>query len=188
MVKAAQRAAWIALLLVVVIAPGCAQPLVEVPLELPIIEPEPQVKQEPTLLERFQEVSQMHESEKNRAASLEAQLGEQTEARKRAEAELQELRQQIETLEQKAQELANLKIKYDEAQTTLLGLEADIRDMRGELLEERLTRVKCEQTIAALKIEKAKERRKHLISEAQFPQETSSPEGTSVKEKTDANH
>ena len=129
-------------------------------LPAPLVQPEPAVSTEVTSLQRYQELSQFCETEKSRNAALETSLAEQKAGRQKAEAENENLRRQVETLNAKARELDAVKAKLDEAQKASLEMENAVRDMRRELLQERLAGVKRDQTIVALKIEKAREARK----------------------------
>ena len=78
----------------------------------------------------------------------------------------------MQTLTAKAAELDLLKTKFDEVQKTGFEMESTLRDVKRQLLEERLAGVKREETIVALKIERAKDLRKSPVERAlQSPEE-----------------
>ncbi len=138
----------------------------------PVVEPEPCVSTETTSLQRYQELNQSYEAEKTRSIGLAAELAEQKAARQKAETENESLRLQAESLTAKAAELDALKTKFDEVQKTSFELENTLRDVKRQLLEERLAGVKREETIVALKIERAKDLRKSPVERAlQLPEE-----------------
>lgn len=141
---------------------GCAQPSIQPPdvVAVPTVEPETAAASEPTVLERLQETSRQLDAEKRRADALAGQLAEQKAARDKAEAEVDRLRQQVVNLERLAKQLDEMRAKFDAAQKSSLELENVTRDLRRELLEERLAGAKREQTILALKIERAMDRRR----------------------------
>ncbi len=145
---------------------GCAQPPLEMEILLnpPVVEPEPQVVQDATLMERFQELSRLFEAEQIKARALEKSLTQESEGRERAETELAVLRKKAQVLEQKASAFEDIKSKYDDAQKHLLDLTDTIRELRRGLYEEKIARVKNEQTIVALRIASAKERRRQVVS------------------------
>ena len=126
-------------------------------LDEPVVQPEPCVSTETTSLQRYQELNQSYEAEKTRSAGLTAELAEQKPARQKAETENESLRRQVESLTAKAAELDLLKKKFDEVQKTGFEMENTLRDVKRQLLEERLAGVKREETIVALKIERAKD-------------------------------
>jgi hypothetical protein len=129
-------------------------------LEEPVVQPEQVATSETTSLQRYQELSRLYDAEKNRTTALAAELGEQKAARQKAEAENENLRRQMEPLTAKAVELGLLKTKFDETQKTAFDLENTLREVKRQLLEERLAGVKREEMIVALKIERAKDARK----------------------------
>ncbi len=152
-----------------------------VALEEPVVQPDPCVATEATTLQRYQEMSQQYEAEKARSAALAGELAAQKDAREKAEQENDGLRRQVEQLSAKAAELDALKKKFDEAQKSAFEVENALRETRRELLEERLAGVKREETIVALKIERAKDLRKSpaeraLQSAAERPSESAAPE------------
>ncbi len=164
---------------------ACVRPPVAVQLEAPVVQPEPQVAEESTLLEKFRQACQMHEAERNRASALTAQLHETTAARIKAEGEVERLAKQVDALQGKAQELEALKTKFDRVEKSALDLEGTVRDLRREVLEARLANAKQEQTILAFKIEKAKEKRRQVLEPAAAaqtapPQETVADKGEAV--------
>jgi len=178
MIEAGRRWAWTFLLAGAVIFSGCAIPTAEIVLHAPVVEREPVVKQEPTLLERFQEVSRLCEAERIHNASLTNKLAERNEAYKCLDAELQSLREKTKVLEKNAKDLADLTVKYGEAQKTLLQLGKTVRSLRNELLQERLARIKQEQKVVALKLNDARGRRKMLLENGESRKEKAAQEGT----------
>jgi len=129
-------------------------------LEAPVVQPEPSAPGEATSLQRYQEVNQLYQAEKSRNAGLETDLAQQRAGRQKAEAENEDLHKQLKVLSAKAEECDATKAKLDEAQKASLAMESTLRDLRHELLVERLAGVKRDETIVALKIEKAKDARK----------------------------
>jgi len=144
---------------------GCAQP--PAPLEAldpPTVEPEPVVIQDPTLLERFQEVSRLWENEAARARKLEGDLEQERARTAQLRGELERAQSECRTLRAKSEALAKLQEEYDAAQKRLLELSDALRQARRDLLQEKLARVKQEQALVSLKIATAQEQRKRLIS------------------------
>jgi predicted nucleic acid-binding Zn-ribbon protein len=143
---------------------GCARPALApaktVTFEAPVVEPEQCAVPQTTSLQRYQELSQQFEAEKTRSAALVIELGEQKVARQKAETENEALRSQVESLTAKTAELDALKVKFDDVQKTSFETENSLREAKRQLLEERLAGVKREETIVALKIERAKDARK----------------------------
>jgi chromosome segregation ATPase len=160
-------------------------------LEEPVVQPEPCASIETTSLQRYQELSQQYEAEKTRSAGLAAELAEQKAGRQKAETENESLRRQLEPLTAKAAaqaaELDLLKTKFDEAQKTAFEVENSLREVRRQLLEERLAGVKREETIVALKIERAKELRKSPIERALQPAEEKPPQETAAEKPAPQN-
>ena len=154
----------------VLLVSGCAalapDPSPTVQLEAPVVQPEPCAAPETTSLQRYEELSQLYEAEKRRSTALVAELAEQKAARQKAETENESLRGQLAPLTAKAAELVLLKTKFDEAQKASFELENSLRDVRRQLLEERLAGIKREETIVALKIERAKDSRKSPVERA----------------------
>lgn len=163
MVKATHRLGWLILLVGAAILSGCTGCAKEIVLDAPMVERDPVVTREPTLLEKFQKVSRLCEAAKLQVASLRKELASETKARRAAETELTSLRERASVLERKARELAELRVRHEEAQETLFELGKNVREIRSDLLKERLIRIKQEQTIVSLKIENAKARRKSLL-------------------------
>jgi hypothetical protein len=165
---------------------GCATPPPPAPqpaaLGAPVVEPEPCASAETTSLQRYQELSQQYEAEKTRSAALAAELAEQKAARQKAETENEGLRRQADILTVKAADLDTLKKKFDEVQKAAFDVENSLREARRQLLEERLAGVKREETIVALKIERAKDLRKPPVERAlQSAQDEPLRESTSEK-------
>jgi chromosome segregation ATPase len=156
-----------AISLTALLAAGCAEstPAPEniAQLEAPVVQPEPSVSAETTSLQRYQELSQKYEAEQTRSAALVNELGQQKIARQKAETENESLRSQLESLTAKAAELDVLKVKFDETQKTCFDAENSLREAKRQLIEERLAGVKREETIVALKIERAKDARKQPV-------------------------
>ena len=180
-----------AISLTVLLFSGCAElmpaPVSTAKLEEPVVQPEPCVSTETTSLQRYQELSQSYETEKARSAALVAELAEQKTARQKAETENESLRRQVEALTAKAAELDLLKTKFDEVQKTSFEVENTLRDVRRQLLEERLAGVKREETIVALKIERAKDLRKSPVERAlQIPEEKP-PQDTAAEKPVSQN-
>jgi len=148
----------------VILAPGCTQPPVQVLLDPPVIQPEPQVTEDTTLMDRFQELSRLYDSERMKTQALERSLAEETAARESAEAELAAMREKVKALEAKAAAYEDIKTKYDDAQQKLLELTDTVRELRRNLYEEKLARVRNEQTIVSLQIARAKEQRRRVVS------------------------
>jgi len=167
-----------ALILGATILHGCAQPPVTLqPLEAPRVEPEPLIAQDPTLLERFQEVSRLWECEAARARQLESDLAQERERSAALRKELDQSQAECQSLQAKAAALAELQTKYDEAQREMSALTDALRDARRELLQEKLARVKQEQALVSLKIAAAQEQRKRLISGAADASDVTAAEG-----------
>ncbi|MGD1001223.1 MAG: hypothetical protein ABSA67_11060 [Candidatus Brocadiia bacterium] len=180
-----------AISLTVLLFSGCAElmpaPVSTAKLEEPVVQPEPCVSTETTSLQRYQELSQSYEAEKTRSAGLAAELAEQKTARQKAETENEGLRHQVESLTAKAAELDLLKTKFDEVQKTGFEVENSLRDVKRQLLEERLAGVKREETIVALKIERAKDLRKSPVERAlQLPEEKP-PQDTATEKPVSQN-
>ena len=129
----------------------------------------------------------MYEAEETRSAALAAELAEQKAAREKAETENESLRRQLEPLTAKAAELDLLKTKFDEAQKTAFEVENSLREVRRQLLEERLAGVKREETIVALKIERAKELRKSPVERALQSTEEKPPQDTAAEKPVSQN-
>jgi hypothetical protein len=169
-----------AISLAALLVSGCSAPApvppATVTLDAPVVEPEPCASTETTSLQRYQELSQQYEAEKARSAGLAAELAEQKSARQKAETENEGLRRQVETLTVKAAELDLLKTKFDETQKAAFEVENSLREARRQLLEERLAGVKREETIVALKIERAKDLRKSPVERALQPAEERPPQ------------
>jgi hypothetical protein len=147
------------------IPPGCsgtADEVAESPqLVEPVVHPECGVlPAEATSLQRYQEVNLLYQAEKSRNAVLETDLAQEQAARQKAEAEAENLRKQQENLSAKVKDFDAMQAKLDEAQKASLAMESALRDVRRELLLERLAGVKRDETIVALKIERAKDARK----------------------------
>jgi chromosome segregation ATPase len=169
---------------------GCAALMpaaASVTLDAPVVEPEPRAPTEATSLQRYQELSQQYETEKARSAALGAELAEQKTARQKAETENEALRRQVEVLTEKAAELDLLKKKFDEAQKAAFEVENTLRDVRRQLLEERLAGVKREETIVALKIERAKDLRKSPVERALQSTEEKPPQGAASEKPASQN-
>ena len=163
--NASPRILWRILPLVAFTIAGCAylpSPLV---LDPPVIESEIRISREATLLEQFQQVSTLYETEKARGTSLENELAVETETRERAQADLESLRKKVGDLERNLAALTDISGKYDEAQKTLQEFGNNVRNLQEGLLKEKLVRIKHEQTIVSLKLEAARQRRKQLIEE-----------------------
>ena len=175
-----------AIFLTALLLSGCAErtpaPADIATLDEPVVEPEPCASTETTSLQRYQELSQQYEAEKLRSAALAADLAEQKAARQKAETENESMRRQLESLTAKAAELDILKTKFDEAQKAAFEVENSLRDVRRQLLEERLAGVKREETIVALKIERAKDLRKSPVERAlQQPIEEKPPQDNAAE-------
>ena len=153
-----------AICLMALLVAGCAGSTPEAApvaqLEAPVVQPEPCVAAETTSLQRYQELSQKYEAEQARSAALVLELGQQKVARQKAETENESLRSKLGPLTAKAAELDALKVKFDETQKTCFDAENSLREAKRQLIEERLAGVKREETIVALKIERAKDSRK----------------------------
>jgi chromosome segregation ATPase len=180
-----------AISLTVLLFSGCADPTLPpsstARLEEPVVQPEPCSSTETTSLQRYQELNQQYEAEKKRSAALAAELDEQKAGRQKAEAENESLRHQVESLTAKAAELDLLKTKFDEAQKTAFEVENSLRDVRRQLLEERLAGVKREETIVALKIERAEDLRKSPVERALQPIEQKLPQETGAEKPASQN-
>ena len=183
MVKAARRLGGIVLLAGAATFSGCVQPAEEIVLDAPIVERNPVVRQEPTLLEKFQEISRLYEAETIQRSALEEKLANAIEACRRAEDGSASLKREVKALEGKADELADVSARYGEAQETLFELGKTVRQLRRELLEERLARIKQEQAVVSLKLETARGRRKKLLQNAANPIEVVAREKTAEKEQ-----
>jgi hypothetical protein len=175
-----------AISLTVLLVSGCAAltpgPSNTVKLDAPVVQPEPCAATETTSLQRYEELSQLYEAEKIRSAALVTELAEQKAARQKAETENEGLRRQLEPLTAKAAELGLLKTKFDESQKTAFEMENSLREVRRQLLEERLAGVKREETIVALKIERAKDARKSPADRAlQRNEERPAPDAAAEK-------
>jgi chromosome segregation ATPase len=170
---------------------GCVTPSPAPPtpvtLEAPVVEPEPCAPIETTSLERYQELSQSYEGEKAHSAALAAELTEQKAARQKAETENEGLHRQVDALTAKAAELELLKTKFDEAQKAAFEVENSLREVRRQLLEERLAGVKREETIVALKIERAKDLRKSPVERVLQSTEEKPPQDTAAEKPAPQN-
>ena len=114
-------------------------------------------------------------------------MAEQKAARQKAETENESLRRQLEPLTAKAAELDLLKTKFDEAQKTAFEVENSLREVRRQLLEERLAGVKREETIVALKIERAKDLRKSPVERALQSTEEKPPQDAAAEKPVSQN-
>jgi hypothetical protein len=141
---------------------GTADEVAETPkLEAPVVKPEcGTLPDEATSLQRYQELNLLCQAEKSRNAVLESDLAQEQAARQKAEAEAENLRMQQQNLSAKVKDFDAMQAKLDEAQKASLAMESMLRDLRRDLLQERLAGVKRDETIVALKIERAKDARK----------------------------
>jgi chromosome segregation ATPase len=153
----------------------------------PVVQPEPCSSTETTALQRYQELSLQYEAEKKRSVALAAELDEQKAGRQKAETENESLRHQLESLTAKAAELDVLKTRFDEAQKTAFEVENTLREVKRQLLEERLAGVKREETIVALKIERAEDMRKSPVERALQPMEQKLPQETGAEKPASQN-
>jgi len=129
----------------------------------PKIETEQDVAGDPTLLEKYRTACKMAEEQKASAEKLVKELAAEKDAAAAAQRQLDDLKRKTASLEAKNAQLENLANQYAEAQQQLLELANTVRDLRRSLLQERLTRVKLEQTVLTLKIDVAKARRRKLL-------------------------
>lgn len=160
------KATFGAMALTAALLTGCRTPMpppAPMALEAPVVQPDPRMADGPTLLERFEETCRRYEAERTRAAGMAADIEEQRAARLAAEAESARLRAQAARLQQKADELDALAVKYEAVAKSCLELQTAVTDLRRELLNERLISARHEQALLALKIEKAMEHRKDLL-------------------------
>ena len=139
---------------------GCARHTPTAAMERPVLSAEMPASQGPTFLERYQEMTRACNLEKARAGALAAELAETRHTLSRAEVELDKLRKDSGVLEMKARELETLRAQNEATQKANLDLDRTVRVLRRELLEEKLTSARHEQTILSLKIERAVERRR----------------------------
>ena len=165
-VSRANRGTILAAAALIAAAAGCSSPPPpRMPLNRPAMAAEPATPRPPTLLERLREATERYELERIRADELQAQVDSLTETGQRLETEAASLRKTVEDLEQRLTLLGDVQTRYEEAQTTLMELGETVRDLQRQLLQERLARVKNEQTIVSLKLESAREQRQRLIEE-----------------------
>lgn len=165
MTRTPHRVVCLALAVLAIGVAGCVQQAPKkAALEAPIIEPEPLLTQDNTILERFKEVSTRYEAEKNNSALLQDRLEETATALEAARSEVEELRGTVKGLEKKQKGLDALNVKYDEAQKALLDLGNNLRTLRRDLYTEKLARVKAEQTIVKLRIDIARNERSQLLA------------------------
>ncbi len=171
-------AAGACLLALSILIAGCSHPQPQKPVALaqPVIKPDAPVKQGPTLLERFEEVSRLYQTERETREALEAQLADETQKCSELESELKQLRQRVASLQEQAAELEDLRGLHETAQKELLKLTAQLRELRTQLYEESIARVKQEQTIVALRIAQAKARRGEMLKKNATPAGAGQPE------------
>jgi len=150
---------------------GCAKPVVkpEPPriVAIPRVVTEPPVAPEPTLLEKFQEATRLLDAKRLEAETLRRELAKETAARGAAEKALSELDVRVAELELQVESIPLLKTQLEQAQNAGLQLEETVRQLRNDLLEARLAGARSEQTVVAMKIEKAMESRRRALQAAQ---------------------
>jgi len=129
----------------------------------PKIETEQDVAQDPTLLEKYTAACKIAEEQKACAEKLGKELAIEKNAAMTAQQQLNTTKRKVVSLQAQNTQLENLGKQYEEAQRQLLELTTTIRDLRRNLLKERLMRVKLEQTVLTLKIDIAKSRRRKLL-------------------------
>ena len=163
---------------------GCVEPQRrEVMLEAPVIERAPVPTHEPTLLEKYQEVSQLHAAARIELARLTRQLASESGTCKRLEEQIKAGQQRVKVLEGKSKQLDEVVARHDAAQAELLRLGKTVREVRHELLQERLARIKLEQQLVALKLKNAREKRQQLLGQTTIGTEMQPDE----KEKDEKN-
>ena len=166
------------LLALSILITGCSHPQPQTPVTLaqPVIKPDAPMKQGPTLLERFEEVSRLYQMERESREALEARLEDETRKCGELESELKQLRQRVAALPEEAAELDELRGLHETAQKELLKLTAQVRELRTQLYEESIARVKQEQTIVALRIAQVKARRGEILRNNESPENAAEPE------------
>jgi len=145
---------------------GCTGESREVILEAPIIERDPVVMNEPTLLETFQDIRHKHEAARIRNAELASNVSDLTARNGKLAEDLKTAEGRIAKLEEKNRQLEDVSAKYDAAQKELLEIGKTLRGVRHEFLAERLARVKLEQELVAMKLQNARDRRQELLKDA----------------------
>jgi len=186
MMKKLPRLAWGLVPLVVFILSGCAELQPVVMLDPPMVESEGGIAQDVTLLEQFQQVTRRYELEKAQVASLEAQLSAETVARQRAEAEAESRQAEVAALEKSLEVLSDIETKFNNAQQVTAELSERVRELQQDLVAEQLMRIKVEQKLVELKIERARERRRQMIEEHNRLKQAESNQGSEEKEQQGA--
>lgn len=159
-------------------AVGCAHRTSTANMERPVLRAEAPAPEGATFLERYQEINRAYNLEKARAGALAAELGETQHNYDRTQAEYDKLRKEASVLEMKARELDEVRARNEETQKANLELDRQVRTLRRELLEERLASARQEQTILALKIERAMERRRQSADKPAEPRVSAAPAST----------
>lgn len=143
---------------------------------VPQISAEPKPAPEPTLLENYQHSIRQLDAERSRADQLQTELTKEREIRRAAQEEAAALQTRVADLEKRTVELAELRTKYETSQQTALDMEIEMRKLRDDLLQARLTGTKTEQALLAMKIEKAMENRRRVLQNNQEGADKNVPE------------
>lgn len=146
-------------------------------LDPPKIETEQDVNQDPTLLEKYKAATKTAEEQMVRVSKLATELAAEKAALHTAQAEVGALKDKNELLKKRTAAFDKLVKDYDESQHQQLSLTGVLRNLRQELLKEKLTRVKLEQTILALRIDVAKAKRRELLNKSEYKQSADAKEG-----------
>jgi chromosome segregation ATPase len=111
------------------------------------------------MLERYSRLFERLQEEQRTSDNLRAELTTERRARAHAEQELAALQQEVDGVKRKAARLDEALKQLDEAQAAALSLDEQLRRVRREALEEKLARVRVEQELVALKIERVRTHR-----------------------------
>lgn len=161
-----------------VAALGCAHRTSTANMERPVLRAEAPAPESATFLERYQEINRAYNLEKARAGALATELAETQHNLDRTQADYDKLRKEASVFEMKARELEEVRARNEETQKSNLDLDRQVRSLRRELLEERLASARQEQTILALKIERAMERRRQSADKPVEPRVSAAPAAT----------
>jgi len=115
-----------------------------------------------TLLEKLKGLNDALESAEISRSLLMKQLEEEHTAHEKAASDLRKAQRELEQLRKQQAELDSLRPQLDGLQKRLLAAEDEKRALREQLLRAKLTQVRTEQALVAIKIELAKERRSAL--------------------------
>ncbi len=151
----------------------------------PSIDTEPQIKLGETMLEKYSRLHKMLQTQKFSADKLAKELAEESKSLAQAVDRLSKLDLEIVELRRRAGERDAALKKYDQSQRALLKMNDEMRTVRQNLLQEKLARVRAEQSLVAARIEtvRGRQRRADARRRAQFSEERATKKVTQEAEK-----